>query len=192
MILEKAVVAGQCPNCDHKSHENRRCSGTADEGKNDCACSWPDPYNYSTLEIVPLTLRAARIFVNAIHRHHKAPQGGLFAIGAARDGELVACVIVGKPVARMNDDGATAEVTRLAADGSKNACSLLYAAAWRTARGMGYRRLITYTLMTEPGTSLRAAGWKLIGQAGGGTWNRPNRERTDKHPTELKLRWEAV
>ena len=145
------------------------------------------------LHIVPLTLRAARTYVNEVHRHHKAPQGGLFAIGASdNEGRLVACVIVGKPVARMNDYGATAEVTRLASDGSPNACSLLYAAAWRTARGMGYQRLITYTLKTEPGTSLRAAGWKLIGEAGGGKWSRPSRPRDDDHPTELKLRWEAV
>lgn len=145
------------------------------------------------LFVVPLTLRAARAYVTEHHRHHKAPQGGLFAIGAATEaGAVVGCVIIGKPVARMNDDGFTAEVTRLATDGSKNACSLLYAAAWRTARGMGYRRLITYTLVTEPGTSLRAAGWKLIGQTGGGSWSRPSRPREDSHPLELKLRWEAA
>lgn len=155
------------------------------------ATSVSSVHTRSYLGLQPLTLRAARTYVNEIHRHHKAPQGGLFAIGAALDGVLVGCVIVGKPVARMNDDGATAEVTRLASDGSKNVCSLLYAAAWRTARGMGYRRLITYTLVTEPGTSLRAAGWKLIGQAGGGKWSRPSRPRLDDHPTELKLRWEA-
>lgn len=144
------------------------------------------------LFIVPLTLRAARAYVTEHHRHHKAPQGGLFAIGASTEDALVGCVIIGKPVARMNDDGFTAEVTRLATDGSKNACSLLYAAAWRTARGMGYRRLLTYTLVSEPGTSLRAAGWKLIGQTGGGSWSRPSRPRVDEHPLELKLRWEAV
>ena len=69
---------------------------------------------------------------------------------------------------------------------------MLYAAAWRATRAMGYQKLITYILDSEPGTSLRAAGWKLIGKAGGGTWNRPNsgRPRVDTHPLQGKLRWE--
>lgn len=143
------------------------------------------------LTLVPLTLREARAYVDERHRHHRAPQGGLFAIGAQSDGQIVGCVIVGKPVARMLDDDFTAEVTRLTSDGSKNVCSLLYAAAWRAARSMGYRRLITYTLDTEPGTSLKAAGWKLIGSAGGGSWDRASRARVDTHPLQGKLRWEA-
>jgi hypothetical protein len=102
----------------------------------------------------------------------------------------VGVVIVGKPVARMLADGWTCEVTRLASDGTKNACSMLYRAAWRAARAMGYRRLVTYTLAEEPGTSLRAAGFRLIGEAGGGSWSRKDRPRVDLHPTELKLRWE--
>jgi hypothetical protein len=140
-----------------------------------------------------MTLREARAFVDRHHRHHRAPQGGLFAIGAAVGDEVVAVVIVGKPVARMNDDDYTAEVTRLAAiEGTPNACSMLYAAAWRAARAMGYRRLITYTLQTELGASLRAAGWKLIGASAGGSWSVPSRPRVDMHPLEPKLRWEAA
>jgi hypothetical protein len=146
------------------------------------------------LELVPMPIKDACAFVNQTHRHHIAPHGGLFAIGAAEAEKIVGVVIVGTPVARNNADGWTAEVTRLASDGSKNVCSFLYAAAWRAARGMGYRRLLTYTLTTEPGTSLRAAGWKCVGETGGGTWNRPNsgRPRVDKHPTQLKLRWEVA
>lgn len=145
-----------------------------------------------SLEVVPMTLREARAYVDRIHRHHRAPQGGLFAIGAAEDDEIVGVVIVGMPVARMLADGYTCEVTRLASDGSRNACSMLYRAAWRAARAMGYRRLVTYTLPEEGGTSLRAAGFALIGEAGGGAWNRPNsgRPRVDLHPTQSKLRWE--
>lgn len=143
------------------------------------------------LTVQPITLREARAFVTRVHRHHKAPQGGLFAVAASEGDVVRAVVIVGKPVARMLDDGWTAEVTRLASDGARNACSLLYAAAWRAARSMGYRRLVTYILKEEDGTSLRAAGWRLIGEAGGGKWSRVGRPRVDDHPTQLKLRWEA-
>jgi hypothetical protein len=142
---------------------------------------------------MPISLRAARAFVNVTHRHHKAPQGGKFAIGAAdAEGALRAVVIVGRPVARMLDDGFTAEVVRLASDGAPNACSMLYAAAWRAARGMGYRRLITYTLASESGASLKASGYREIGRCGGGSWNRPSRVRVDQHPIEPKTVWEIA
>jgi hypothetical protein len=144
------------------------------------------------LELVPLNLGEARAFVDQVHRHHKAPLSGLFAIGAAREGEVVGVVIIGRPVARGNADTWTAEVTRLASDGSKNACSFLYAAAWRAARAMGYRRLITYTLQSEPGTSLIAAGWRCVGEVKGRSWNFECRPRVDKHPTQDKFRWEAA
>lgn len=140
--------------------------------------------------LVPLTLREAHEYVRTHHRHHRPAVGGLFAIGVARDGEIVGCVLVGRPVARLLADGWTVEVTRLATDGTPNACSQLYRAAWRAARAMGYRRLVTYTLPEEGGSSLRGAGFRLIGQAGGGSWSRENRPRVDLHPTQTKLRWE--
>lgn len=143
------------------------------------------------LLLCPLTLREARAFVARFHRHHPAPQGGLFAIGLATvDDGVIGVVIVGRPVARRLADGWTAEVTRLCTRGEKNACSMLYATAWRAARAMGYRRLVTYTLPSEGGASLRAAGWRLVGEAGGGTWSRSGRPRVDTHPTQRKLRWE--
>ena len=138
-----------------------------------------------------MTLRAARAYVDEIHRHHRAPQGGLFAIGAADGGRIVGCAIIGRPVARMLDDGYTAEVTRLTTDGTRNVCSLLYGAARRAARALGYRRLITYTLATESGTSLIASGWKASATSPGGSWSVPSRPRVDKHPTVAKVRWEA-
>ncbi len=146
----------------------------------------------SGLSVVPLTLTEAHAFVRREHRHHRPAVGGLFAIGAAQDGEIVGCVVVGRPVARMSADGWTVEVTRLATDGSRNACSMLYRAAWRAARAMGYRRLVTYTLPEEGGASLRAAGFALIGERGGGSWSRENRPRVDLHPTQTKLRWELT
>lgn len=151
----------------------------------------PDDRSRASLAVSPMTLREASAYVLEHHRHHKPPQGGLFAIGATTDGRVVGVVIVGKPVARMlAADDYTAEVTRLCSDGTRNVCSLLYRAAWRAARAMGYRRLITYTLATEPGASLRASGFILVGQAGGGTWSRSSRPRVDTHPTQAKLRWE--
>lgn len=143
---------------------------------------------------VPITLREASAFVVAHHRHHKPPRGMLFAIGCAldRDHPIVGVAIIGRPVARMLADGWTAEVTRLATDGSRNACSYLYGAAWRAARAIGYRRLVTYTLPEEGGGSLRGAGWRCLGEAGGGSWSRVGRPRVDTHPTQGKLRWEAV
>ncbi len=141
------------------------------------------------LQLCPVTLKEADAFVRAHHRHHRPSRGALFAVAAERSGEVVAVAVVGRPVARQLQDGYTAEVVRLATDGSRNACSMLYAAAWRAARALGYRRLVTYILETEPGTSLRAAGWTDIGKAGGGTWSREGRPRVDTHPTQGKIRF---
>ncbi len=117
------------------------------------------------LTIVPLTLKAANCFVTEHHRHHKKVVGHKFSIGVVDDeGVLHGVVIVGRPVARHYDDGTTAEVTRSCTDGTPNANSALYGAAWRTAKGMGYTKLITYTQEGESGTSLTAAGWKVIGE----------------------------
>lgn len=144
------------------------------------------------LYLAPITRAEANAFVVKHHRHHGPVRGHLFAV-ACSDGESVRGVaIVGRPVARNLQDGWTCEVTRLATDGARNACSLLYAACWRAARALGYRRLVTYVLAEESGVSLRAAGWRCIGEAGGGSWNRIARPRVDTHPTQTKIRWEAA
>ena len=145
-----------------------------------------------SLSLVPCSLTDAMTYVAQHHRHHKPPVGGLFAVAVADGDEVCGVAIIGRPVARGNQDGWTAEVTRTATNGHANACSMLYGAAWRAARALGYRRLITYTLDTEPGTSLRAAGYRLLGQAGGGSWSRSSRPRIDKHPLQGKLRWERT
>jgi len=113
-------------------------------------------------------------------------------VGCEVAGALVGCAIVGKPVARMLDDGKTVEVTRCCTDGTRNACSFLYRVCVRVANAMGYRRVLTYTLTNEGGASLRGAGFKLASKSGGGSWSRPSRQRTDKHPTQEKFRWEAA
>ena len=145
-----------------------------------------------SLSLCPITIGEARAWIDRVHRHHPAPVSALFAVACSRDGEIVGVATVGRPVARMLQDGYTAEVTRLATDGTRNACSILYGAAWRACRALGYRRLVTYTLPEEGGASLRAAGWKLIGKAGGGSWSRDDRPRIDKAPTQEKFRWERA
>ena len=151
------------------------------------------PSEGGRLRHLRITFAEATTFVSAHHRHHTAPVGHLYSIGAWRGGELVGVVIVGRPVARARDDGLTAEVTRLCVlDNEPNACSFLYGKAAKAAMALGFRRIGTYTLARESGTSLRAAGWTLIGEAGGGSWSAPSRLRIDKHPTEGKLLWEAA
>lgn len=141
---------------------------------------------------VPIGLKDAGRFVGVLHRHHGEPQGGKFAIGAEKNGALVGVAITGRPVARRLDNGRNAEVTRLCTDGTRNACSLLYGAAARAAKAMGYDRIYTYTLASEPGDSLRAAGWIRDAESPGGSWSVPSRPRQDKHPTEPKVRWVRV
>ena len=144
------------------------------------------------LRIVPCNLDEAKAFVAQHHRHHRPPVGHKFSLAVADEEDRVRAVcIVGRPVARMLDDGMTLELTRLASDGCPNACSALYGAAWRAAKALGYGRLITYILDTEPGTTLKAAGWKCLGQRGGGSWSVPSRPRVDKHPLQKKLLWQA-
>jgi hypothetical protein len=146
-----------------------------------------------TLTIAPCTFPEACTFVGLHHRHHRPPVGHKFSLAvAAEDGEVHGVAIAGRPVARALDDGWTLEVTRVATDGTRNANSALYGACRRAAWALGYRRLVTYTLPTESGASLRGAGWRLIGEAGGGSWSCPSRPRVDTHPLERKLRWEAM
>ena len=146
-----------------------------------------------TLTIAPCTFPEACAFVGLHHRHHRPPVGHKFSLAVAGDdGEVPGVALVRRPVARALDDGWTLEVTRVATDGTRNANSALYGACRRAAWALGYRRLVTYTLPTESGASLRGAGWRLIGEAGGGSWSCPSRPRVDTHPLERKLRWEAM
>jgi len=144
------------------------------------------------LQVVPCNLDEAKAFVSQHHRHHRPPVGHKFSLAVADEaGKVRAVCIVGRPVARMLDDVMTLELTRLASDGCPNACSCLYGAAWRATKALGYGRLITYILDTEPGTTLKAAGWLCVGKRGGGSWSCPSRPRVDKHPTQAKFLWHA-
>ncbi|CAM5669513.1 hypothetical protein KAURM247S_05651 [Kitasatospora aureofaciens] len=148
----------------------------------------------STVNIVPLTFRQACDYVTALHRHHRAPQGHKFSLGAVANGALVGVAIVGRPVARALDTGLTLEVTRVATDGTHNACSALYGAAWRTVRGMGYHRLITYTQAGESGASLRAVGWRRAAELSPRRgWDTPSRRRQDRGTDRIaRILWEIT
>lgn len=142
------------------------------------------------LTLIPLPLKEANAFVAAHHRHHKPVAGHKFSLGCVKDGQLVGVAIVGRPVSRYLDDGMTLEVNRLCSTGEKNVCSFLYGAAARAARMLGYRKIITYTLDSEPGTTLRAAGWSCAGLAGGKEWTGQRKPKEQQYPAQMKLRYE--
>lgn len=126
-----------------------------------------------SLEIRPCSLKAANDYVAAHHRHNGKTTGHKWSV-AVYDGErLCGVAIAGQPIARKLDDGLTIEIRRVCTDGTPNACSMLYGACCRVAKAMGYKRVVTYTLVSEPGASLRASGFTDCGEAGGGILERP-------------------
>lgn len=142
--------------------------------------------------VIPLDLIEANTFVERYHRHHRPVIGHKFSLGAALNNKICGVAIVGRPVSRMRDDGLTLEVTRLCTDGTGNACSFLYGAAARACFALGYKRIGTYILKSEPGTSLRAAGWKMIAETPGKSWSVPSRPRVDTHPLEPRFLFERA
>lgn len=146
------------------------------------------------LLLVPVTLREANAFVEQRHRHHGPTRGHKFAVAVgSADGVMRGVAIAGRPVARQLDDGISLEVLRVCTDGTPNVCSMLYGAVRRAAVAMGYpaTRIFTYTLATEPGTSLRAAGWHRDAETRGGEWGRADRPRATPN-ADPKVRWRAA
>lgn len=155
------------------------------------------------MRAVPMELKDAQNFINAHHRHHQASHRDKFRIAASDGKNIVGVIQVGRPISRALDDGHTLEVLRLCTTGEKDVCSFLYSRAARIAKEMGYTKIITYILESEPGTSLRASGWKLEADGvGGSDWNVPSRPREvvasqmslfpekQKYPVgEKKQRW---
>lgn len=155
----------------------------------------------------PISKTDARIFVNEHHRHNEAPtpMSIAFAVGLEVEGELVAVATAGRPVARMLDDGLTLEVSRVCVrDSHRNANSALYGAIGRAAKALGYRKLVTYTLESESGESLKASGFGEPVPIGARSWEKSNdpekRPRYDRTlwgerrqaQDERKYRWERV
>lgn len=144
------------------------------------------------LTIVPVYWLEAKTFIAEHHRHHLPGSNGRFSIGVEdQDGTLRGVAVMGRPKARMIPHKEVLEVVRVATDGSPNACSALYGAACRIHQPHGYRVAMTYTLESEPGVSLLAAGWRPVAITDGGSWSRPSRKRTDQHPTDRKIKWEC-
>lgn len=142
-----------------------------------------------SLELRPVDFETARQFVGEYHRHNKPPVGHKFSVGCYDGDRLCGVVMVGRPIGRYLDDGLTLEVNRNCTDGTKNACSMLYGTAWRAAKALGYKRIITYTLESENGASLRASGWVCDGPAGGTHWTGQRYEQTEMVLGEMKVRW---
>lgn len=151
------------------------------------------------MTVIPITLRAARRFIAEHHRHNVPPKGWKFGAALEHEGEIVGVATAGQPVSRILDDGKTLEVTRVCTVGNKNASTMLYGAICRAAKALGYERVITYTLDTEPGISLRAAGFIEVGHGKGArSWaTKTNGGRYESTlwgkrliPEEGRIRWE--
>lgn len=146
-----------------------------------------------SLRLIPLERTAANLLVAKWHRHNKPVPGAKFCIGVARGPEIHGCAIVGRPVARAYDDGLTLEVTRVATDGTRNACSILYGAVRRATFALGFTRLITYTRTDESGASLRAAGFRVLATREARSWGKDSvkRPRVDQSDPHQRILWEA-
>lgn len=135
-------------------------------------------------------------FIAKHHRHNIPAMICIFTIGLAED-DLIGVAMAGLPVARKLVDGYTLEVTRVCVlEDKRNANSMLYGACARAAQALGYRRIITYTLASESGASLRGAGWSTDGELRThrvGLWLSRDSNRTlfgqDHLPSGPKLKW---
>lgn len=143
------------------------------------------------LRIVPCTIKQANAYIKEWHRHNGPVLAARIALAVADDqGNIHGVGIAGRPNARMLDDGYTLEAERVCTDGQKNACSMIYAALWRAARAIGYTSMVTYTLTSEPGTTMKAVNWRLDGVTRGDSWDRPGRRRkTVEVCLQDKYRW---
>lgn len=152
------------------------------------------------MRLRPITLRKARAFIAAHHRHNVPPRGWRFGVGLEEDGELVGVAVGGRPVSPTLDDGLTLEVTRVCTLGQKNASTMLYGAVCRAAKALGYERIVTYTLDSESGISLRAAGFTETNRSSDARhWGRPTRPSYEKTlwgnrivPEGVQIRWERA
>lgn len=141
------------------------------------------------MRVAPITFREASAYIDHLHRHHRATIGCKFCISVlGDDGEIHGVAVCGRPVSRRLDNGFTLEVNRVCSDGTRNVCSMLYGACCRIAKEMGYRKVITYTLVSEDGASLKASNFVYEGEAGGTHWT-GKRNRGQDIPAEMKKRW---
>ena len=153
------------------------------------------------LSLKPIGMKEANEFVAQFHRHnHEVRFGPRFAISVVdASDEVWGVAIVSHPVTRaLNDNGYCAEVRRVCTKPNApwGCCSMLYSACWRVWKNMGGRRMVTYTLQSESGASLKSANWKRVaaskGHKVGQSWDtHPRKAKVDGTVTpEPKWRWE--
>lgn len=154
------------------------------------------------LAIQPISRKEAQAFVNRHHRHNRASVGDRLRLCAMNGPDMVAVCIAGRPEARPNPQYSVLEVTRLCVRDDlmlpalkANAASQLYSEVARRAKKMeGVERVITYTLVSEEGTSLKAIGWTplYVTTERPKGWDCPSRPRdSSRTPNEAKVVWET-
>jgi hypothetical protein len=151
---------------------------------------WEECYgNAAPLRIAPITVKRAQALVFDWHRHLKKVQGGLFAAAVMRGNDTVGVGIAANP-ARVWQGTGKFVIARIAViDGVHNGCSMLYGALCRAGKALGYSEAWTYTLPHEPGTSLRAAGFKAMGFTKAEEHSREKRPRKPAVNAGPKQRW---
>lgn len=143
----------------------------------------------------PVTLKEARRFVAEHHRHNGAPVGWRFGTGLEIDGELVGVAVASDPTGPWADSLHRIEIVRCCTIGHRNACSMLYGAICRAGAALGFDVAITYTLASEDGASLKAAGFvpdadlAARGYGGGRPRYEGNLLGEATRPEEAKRRW---
>lgn len=146
------------------------------------------------LNLSPITIGDARKYVEREHSHHHAPLSALCAVSVVDGGGLIVCVsMLGRPVSRELQAQGCVEVHRVASDGTApHAASMAIGAIARAAIALGWRRLVSYTLLGEAGTSYRAAGWCPVSVSRDGReWSCVSRERGAVGQPGAKVRWEV-
>lgn len=145
-----------------------------DMGCRECARPLPE----MPLDASPITQLEAKLFIGLKHRHLKRVTGGIVSVSIRRGGELVGAAMFGRPVASktQNSIPGIAEVVRAAViPGVRGGNSKLYKMCATIAREQGYWAIQTFTIESESGVSLRAAGFIL---------DRPASEDEEKKPNQ--------
>lgn len=147
----------------------------------------------------PVTVTAAKAWVRQVHRHLPEIQGGLFASSVwNEDGPAAMGIAINPPRVWLGTGriviGRVAAMPDLepVGDHAAPACTMIYASLCRAAKALGWREAWTYTLPSESGASLRAAGFIYMGETRGEEWDRPSRRRKAAVSPAKKGRWMRV
>lgn len=145
------------------------------------------------ISLVPITLRDANAYVAKHHRHSKPVRGQKLAVSVVDESGLRGVAIWGRPISReIQENPFAMEILRVCTDGVRNGCSKLYAACCWAGKGGGYRLAVTYTLESEGGASLRAAGFTPVAEVKDRQWDCSSRPRAERDLVGDKVRWERT